>query len=402
MEFTTRRRCETAGLKVSPSRLEPGRSGQLRVLLLSMRRLANLVAYCIPYEFEDVIAEVTGADRVDVGDVRALERSRRAYKLLRLTSRSARVARRLALRPSTIELPYDYDLFFPIFNNTHELYALATVPDWRGRCRHAVCYISEAWEHMLPEYLLELLRQFDHVFIGVRHSVETVARMVGRPCSYMPVAADVLRFYPGPIPAPRSIDVCNIGRRSAVTHHALVNAAVARTISYYFDTFAGGSGKLQKQRTFNVENHREHRLLLAQILQRSRYYIAHRSRINEPEYTGSHEEIPGRFFEGVAAGTVLLGQPPTTKEFCNLFDWPDAVIPMPFDCPDIERVISELDRQPARLQTIRKHNIHHAALKHDWLHRLKIVLETLGLTVTDEMQQRERQLRAVALSALAD
>ena len=69
------------------------------MLLLSMRRLSDLVAYCLQYEFEDVVAEVTGADRVDAGDREALELARRAYKLARFTTGSRAVARAFAPRP---------------------------------------------------------------------------------------------------------------------------------------------------------------------------------------------------------------------------------------------------------------------------------------------------------------
>lgn len=115
------------------------------VLLLSMRRIANLVAYCAQYEFEDVIAEVTGADRVEVDGEPALEFSRRAYKLLRLGTRSQRLAGALAPAPSTVRLDRDYELFFPVFNHNYELYALQALPDWRARCRTAVCFITEVW-----------------------------------------------------------------------------------------------------------------------------------------------------------------------------------------------------------------------------------------------------------------
>src|SRR5712691_4166874 len=85
--------------------LVPGRGGS--VLLLSMRRLADLVAFCLQYEFEDVIAEVTGADRVDAGDGDALELSRRAYKLALLATGSRRLASSFAPRPSTVRLERD-------------------------------------------------------------------------------------------------------------------------------------------------------------------------------------------------------------------------------------------------------------------------------------------------------
>src|SRR3984957_17995675 len=82
------------------------------VLLLSQRRIADLAAYCLAYEFEDTFAAVTDAQRIDVTDFPALEFSRRAYKLARLASGSAALARRLApsLRAKVV-LERDFDLF---------------------------------------------------------------------------------------------------------------------------------------------------------------------------------------------------------------------------------------------------------------------------------------------------
>jgi len=370
-----------------------------KVLLLSMRSLARLVAYCTVYEFEDVVAEATSADRIDVSDERALELSRRSYKLLRFATRSPALASRTAVPPATVRLDRDYELFFPVFNHTHELYALRCVPDWRRRCRFAACFVSEVWAHLLPQYLLELLAQFDHVFIGMKHCVDDVARIVGRPCSYLPVAADVLQFSPWPQPPARTVDVCNIGRRSAVTHAALLELARAREICYYYDTFAGGAGRDREQRTFRVHDHREHRLLLAQTLMRTKYYVANRSRVNQPEYTGLNQEISYRFYEGIAAGAVLLGEPPETEVFRELFDWPDAVIRVPFDCPEIGRVLADLERDPERLARIRAQNMTQAALRHDWVHRLGQVCDTLGVSRTEGMRERQTRLDAIAQSS---
>jgi hypothetical protein len=384
-----------------PARLSlliPGRTRT--VLLLSMRRIADLVAYCAQYEFEDVIAELTGADRAEVDDERSLELSRRTYKLLRRVTGSRDLARALAPSASTVHLERDYELFLPVFNHTHELYALRALPDWRARSRVAACFITEVWAHLLPGYLLELLSEFDHIYIGTRHCVEDVARITGRPCTYLPQGADVLRFSPWPNQPARAIDVCNIGRRSPITHTALVDLAATRRIFYYFDTFAGGSGRDQKQRTFRVADPRQHRLLLASLLQRSRYFIANRSRVNEPERTGGREEIAGRFYEGAAAGTVMLGEPPNVEQFRNQFGWPDAVIRVPFDCPDIGRVLGELDADPGRLARIRHENARQAALQHDWIHRLEIVFKTAGLDPTPAMRERRRRLEELAAQPL--
>ncbi len=62
---------------------------QGRVLLLSQRRIADLVAFCLAYEFEDVLAAVTDAERIDVTGRPNLEFCRRVYKHLRSASGSA-------------------------------------------------------------------------------------------------------------------------------------------------------------------------------------------------------------------------------------------------------------------------------------------------------------------------
>lgn len=370
------------------------------VLLLSQRRIANLVAYCLAYEFEDTLQELTGAQRLEATDMPALEFSRRAYKLARGATGSAKLARRIAPYPrSRVILDQDYDFFFPIFSHTHELYSLAMIPNWRQRCRHAACFITEVWSDLLPPYLVELMSQFDHIFIGFHHSVADVARMTGRPCTYLPLAADVPRFSPATITEDRPISVCNIGRRSAVTHQALLADAERRQSFYYYDTVTI-SGEGAAQRTFGVQNPREHRGILASILKRSRYYIANRSRVNEPEFTHGREEISARFYEGAAAGTIMIGEAPRSDEFRSQFDWPDAVMHLPFDSPDVVEILDELDRDPARLLAIRRNSVAQAAQRHDWLHRINVIFEVLGLPPTDAMQTRARSLEQIAARAL--
>jgi hypothetical protein len=375
--------------------LNTGAGGE--VLVLSMRRLSNLVAYCAFYEFEDLIVELTGADRFDVGDVRALEFSRRVFKLLRHSTGSRKLAWACAPKAAPVEVKRRYELFFPVFTHPHELFALASIPDWRKRCRLAACYILEMWQHQLPTYLLELLREFDHIFVGVQHPIDAVARITGRPCSYLPIAANVMRFAPCPEFPERIIDISYIGRRSSVTHEALIALAADCRIFYYYDTVAA-SGPGDKQRTFRVQSPSEHRLLLANLLKRTRYYIANRALANDPRFTRGRQEISGRFYEGAASGTVMLGEAPESEQFKRQFDWEDAVIPMPFDSPDVGRILAELDDSPQRIAAIRANNLRNAALRHDWTHRLRAVYEKMGLPPTDAMIARERRLEAVALA----
>ena len=371
------------------------------VLLLSQRRIADLAAFCLAYEFEDTLAAVTCAQRIDATDLPGLEFSRRAYKLVRLGSGSPTLARRLTPYPrNNVVLERDFELFFPVFSNIYELYSLATIPNWRQRCRKAACFITEVWSDRLPQYLLELLSAFDHVFIGFRHSVKDVERLIGRPCTYLPFAVDVPRFAPASSDQPRLIEVCNIGRRSAVTHHALLDHAERRQSFYYYDTVAASGADL-KHRTFHVDSPHEHRRMLATILKHSCYYIANRSYVNQPEFTAGRDEISARFYEGAAAGAVMVGDAPRTEEFERQFDWPDAVIQVPFDSPDIGRILADLSGDSKRLRAVRRNNAREAALRHDWLHRIRVVFDTLGLAPTEEMHARAQRLDQIALQAPA-
>jgi hypothetical protein len=365
------------------------------VLQLSMRRVHDLVAFCLPYEFEDVIAQVTGADRVELADYEAVEQARRFYKLGRLATGSAALARRLAPKVAGPRLDREYELFLPVFNHAYELFALAALPGWRDRCKRAACFISELYVEHLPSYLLETLHQFEQVFVGVQNPVRALEKIVGRPVAYLPLAADVLRFAPSG--EPRSIDVCNIGRRSPVTHAALIRMARERRIFYYYDTVRA-SGPGGKQMTFSVGNASEHRLLLASLLQHSRIYLAHRSRVNEPDMNPGTPEISGRFYEGTAAGAILVGEPPASEEFRRQFDWEGAVTQVPFDSPEAKEIAEVLGWDVETTERIRRANVRNSALRHDWVHRLRTIFDRLGLPPTQAMLAREEQLRGLAAS----
>ena len=132
--------------------------------------------------------------------------------------------------------------------------------------------------------------------------------------------------------------------------------------------------------------------MYANLLKRSRYFITNYACADEPAKVNFAQEIGDRFFEGAAAGTIMIGYAPETALFRQFFDWEDAVIPMPFHAADIGRLIADLDEQPERLAQIRLNNIIQSLRKHDWVYRWKTILEVIGLPPTIEMQQREAYL----------
>jgi hypothetical protein len=250
-------------------------------------------------------------------------------------------------------------------------------------------------------YLIELLKNFDHVFVGVHGSVDAVAKICGRPCTYLPMGVDALAFCPYPNPPFRSIDVCGIGRRSPVTHQALLDFAQKTSLFYYYDTTQTTSGRgVAKAVSFRVTNYREHRMLFANLLKRSRYFIANRAWADQPNVTRGRGEIAARFYEGAASGAIMLGDPPDGDDFRRQFGWTDSVVPTPFHAPQIADVITELDADPARSARIRRDSIVNALHLHDWAYRLRTVLETVGLPPTDRLLAREATLRALAADVL--
>jgi hypothetical protein len=383
-----------SGLTATPSvRLTRGPQGD--VLLLSMRNVSNLVAFCLQYEFEDVIASLTGADRIDLIRTDFVERARKFYKALSHPSLPKSLALRATPKIGDLRLDRKYDLFLPIFNNVHEVFAVNAIPGWRKSCRYAACVINETVESDLPRYLLESLAAFDHIYVGSR-SIDTIQKITGRPCTYLPMAVDVLAFCPLPKAPPRVIDVLNIGRRSSVTHSSLLDIARRGGFFYYFDTIRMTTGVIDPtmQLTFSVTDPAEHRHKLASLLMRSRYYIANRARANE--YSAEFEELSSRFFEGAAAGAIMIGEPPNGEQFSTLFDWPDSVVRTPFDAPDIGDLITELEADPERCTRIRRDSMVNALLRHDWVYRLRTILNDAGVPPPSALLAREARLRELA------
>lgn len=369
---------------------------QGEALVFSMRRVSDLVAYCMNYEFEDTMVAAAGADRVDLVRRETVEFERRVYKALHALTRSPRLA--LKLTPSLGARPpaRKYELFVAVFNSPYEVFALRAIAPWRDRCRRAVCLITEAWEDDMPPYLLKSLGDFDRIYVS-SNVVESMARHTGRPCSYLPFSVDAIAMSPLPGRPTRSIDVLGIGRRSAITHDALIRAARERGLFYYYDTTRTTAvANAAQQVTFSVMNAAEHRLKLASLLKRSRYYLASRARANEVELADKLDDISGRFFEGAAAGAIMLGDPPRSGPYLSLFDWPDAVVKMPFDQPEIVSVIEQLDADPARCIRIRRENMINALLRHDGVYRLRTILEDAALPIPEGVLTRERRLRELA------
>jgi hypothetical protein len=345
------------------------------------------------YEWQDVIA---GSDDVEV----IVPEPTRGFSLKEIWYRRLvwrDVSKRLAyvnpgLKP--IRLTKDYDLLVVHCQTWWELFYLNAIQNWKERCKTSLCYIDEMWAATVPQFKpwIQSLNRFDHVVLGMRGTVQAVSEAIGRPCHFVPVGIDALRFTPYPNPPERVVEVFNIGRRWEGIHRPLLEYARAKGLFYVYDTLQTG-GSL-------VPDYKQHRDLIANIAKRSRYFMVAPGKMNASEETKGQVETGLRYFEGLAAGTVLIGQPPDSEQFRKMFPWPDAVIPLNPDGSDLVDILEGLAKQPERLSAISRRNSAEALLRHDCVYRWKELLAIAGLDPGPSVQIREDHLRKLADIAL--
>lgn len=353
-----------------------------RVLLVSMRNMARHVSRCGGYEFEDTIA---ASDHVDVVAPIAIRRWDQ-HRLTRYVSQLLGVDERLANVEATADA--GYDLFFAMCLDPRDLRYMPRLTPLRARCRQSVCVVGELWLSQLREFgpYLDQLKDFDLLFTNIQSAAEAIQAWTGRPCHYLPLGVDAVRFCPFPGNAPRSIDVYSIGRRIEDEHRVLEACADRGELFYIYDTVSN----------FDVIDPREHRVLVANHVKRSRYFITYPAKFTEHAETGGRQEMGLRFFEGAAAGAVMIGRPPHSAAYDACFDWPDAVVPTSSDSRQIAALIAELDAQPERMQQVRRTNVVQSLRRHDWVYRWRDVLDRAGLPATSRMVEREARLASLA------
>ena len=355
-----------------------------RICVFSQRNLQRLLSACGDYEFEDLLCELDNVDILTPQPFHGFETIRRiSNQLTRRTSIGC-------LNPGVKKQKIDknYEFFFAKFLLQTDLLSLNALKKWKEHCRVAICWLAEVWSDDVAKWkgYANILSQFDYIILSCSSSVQPMQDLIKRPCLYVPPGIDAIKFCPYPNPPLRSVDVYSIGRNSQVTHKALLKMVEQQGIFYVYDTIT------RKE----TESHREHRSLIANIAKRSRYFLVNPAKIDRPFETGKQSEIGFRYFEGAAAGTVMIGEHPETEIFREHFGWPDSVIRTPFDSPDIAEILADLDSQPDRIANARKNNIIQSLLRHDWAYRWNTILNVAGLKPSTALTDRLKYLKNLA------
>ena len=359
-----------------------------RTLVPSLRGVNAQVGWCSNYEFEDVVASVD--------DVELLTLQPAGHFALR-----QRVARTVAWRAphpafmrinpgiQPVTLDRDYDLFFFTCMNPWDLLYLNAIRGWQDRCRVKVCFMVEFYSAWTDEFghFLRLLESFDHLALSFAGSVDSVGRVASVPTRHVPLAADVRRFTPWPASAPRVIDVLSVGRRSEPVHEALLGLARSQGIYYVHDTLPGSR--------MHPTSPSEHRDMYARSAKRSRLFVTYPAKFGDDESRGQ-SEVGARYFEGAAAGAVLLGQAPSSPAFRDHFPWPDAVLEARADGSGIAESVTDYLARPDALDRMGARNARDALLRHDWAHRWQSILQTAGMPALPALPERLRALERLA------
>jgi hypothetical protein len=360
-----------------------------RTLVLSQRYWNRQFYMPLIYEFEDVIAAVDRADLL-TPDLPWLN-----SRIGHLVYDGANYARsRLSLGPSPgipgIKIERDYELFFCILTFGYETAYLKQLEHLRRRCKRCVCMFVELWTSQMRQFrrslkVLEDL-EFDYIFLHHSTGLPALRALLRTPSIYLPLGVDCLRFTPHPQFPARSIDCYSMGRRSAVTHASLLELAAQKDFFYLYDTVA----------RFPLIDWKEHRSLTARLTARTRYLTSYKPALRKDVEVGSDEMIGARSFEGAAGGAVMIGVPPDCQDYRDCFPWPDATIEIPFECWNMASVIADLEADPERIARLRRSNMVQSLLRHDWIYRWELILQTLNMEATPAMTAREDKLRAIA------
>jgi spore maturation protein CgeB len=377
---------------------DQGRAGsrvgtrQPRICLPTARQFSRMAFQCGHLEAQDVLAECEDVDLVCLEAEPGLSRKLRWLRRLLYRDVSGRLA---YVNPGLkrVRLAKDYDVLVVMCQGYWEFLYVNALDSWKDRCRTSVCWIDELYASDIPRFKhwLPSLRRFDHVVVGMHGTVAALSEALGRRCHYVPGAVDTLRFSPYPSHPDRVLDVYSVGRRLETIHKALLDLVDRDRIFYAYDTIQTGVSQ--------APDHREHRELYANTAKRSRFFVVAPSKVDVPDETDGQVEVGFRYYEGVAAGTVMVGQAPDCRPFREMFDWPDVVVHLRPDGSDVKEILRGLVSEQARLREVGERNAREALLRHDWIHRWRRVLEIAGLQVGPGTERRETTLKALAQPA---
>lgn len=230
------------------------------------------------------------------------------------------------------------------------------------------------------------LSRLDLLYLGIEGDAEHISQRLGIETHYVPMAANVLDVAARPYESrnDRPISLNAFGRQKNDILSAFcdrLNGPESSELVYF-------SNLLQVGQANDMWRYRD---MFWQLLRRSRLSTAFDHFFANGGHA-QHSYVGPRWFESLAAGTVVIGRAPDTEDRARLLDWTDAVIDLSAD-PKLatEELLALLD-DDARIARASRENLVQMSLRHDWGHRLAEMLTGQGINHPQSLTHRLRQL----------
>jgi len=183
-------------------------------------------------------------------------------------------------------------------------------------------YVLDAWKGSLTKIgLVATVERLNPCFVAYREATDELRRRFPRAkFVWLPYGADTNTFYPRK--EEKSIFAFWMGRRYEPLHQALLAYCEARGLRYVYSKDGG----------LSTEE-------LGRLTSSAQYFVATPPDLDNPKRSGGFSPLVMRYFEGLAAGTRLLGVLPRSGEY-------EAILPLDAFChvsPDGSDLAQRLD-----------------------------------------------------------
>jgi len=352
----------------------------MSVIVLSQRETvggtAQQLAYSAWNEAEDIAVDIGGAS---LGLLNKHGQNKRV-KARRIAGRFVRRAggRSLllpALGSGLINHVDPADHLILMAYGAWDLPLVERIRQLRSKAKTISVWMPEVWPSELDKRTrFESYAMVDRVFVGIREVIDDFKQIAPHAdVSCLPPAADVSAFCPTSADNERNISVLGIGRRDEIQHRQLLDWADRTGQFYLYDTVKGEPTSLV-----------EHRQNLAGWYRQARVAICNYGKHNRPDETGDLRIVPGRLFEGMAAGAILVGRSPSQS---NQMEIVGEIVVNPVEQSTFIGAI-ETFTEPGAGRCERVRNMVLACRRHDWAHRWHHIYEVLGEPIPKTLEAR--------------
>ncbi|MCB1122946.1 MAG: glycosyltransferase, partial [Verrucomicrobiae bacterium] len=187
---------------------------------------------------------------------------------------------------------------------------------------------------------------------------------------------------PGPNTFRRGIELHSMGRCNPVFFREFQKLVAEHDWAYIYNTV----------HLSTLDDYTANRKYLSDILKRTLFFEVNPAKFDGIVESKFQHEFGYRYFEGIAAGCILVGLENRNPNFEKLFPWEDVLIELPTDSEEIVPFLLNLYEQKDRLRHISRANTRGALLYHDFAYRWERTLAAAGLKPTEKLLQRREAL----------